>query len=71
MGLKKNIVILGSTGVLGTKLVNFLHKNSYNILHYYEKWIKDSYISSYQNIELDIDKLNSILNSIINKNKIL
>ena len=31
MVLKNNIVILGSTGVLGTKLVNFLHKNKLKI----------------------------------------
>ena len=31
MDLKNNIVILGSTGVLGTKLVNFLHKNNLKI----------------------------------------
>ena len=31
MVLKNNIVILGSTGVLGTKLVNYLHKNNLKI----------------------------------------
>tara|TARA_B110000259_G_scaffold89026_1_gene103539 strand:- start:22 stop:1158 length:1137 start_codon:yes stop_codon:yes gene_type:complete len=31
MALKNNIVILGSTGVLGTKLLNYLHKNNLKI----------------------------------------
>ena len=29
--MKQNIIILGSTGVLGTKLVNFLFKNNIDI----------------------------------------
>ena len=69
----KDLNILGDQQFFRNKKnskLNFLDKNTYNLLHYDEKWIKDSYISSYQNIELDIDKLNSFLNSIINKNKI-
>jgi ADP-heptose:LPS heptosyltransferase len=69
----KDLNILGDQQFFRNKKnskLNFLDKNSYNLLHYDEKWIKDSYISSYRNIELDIDKLNSFLNSIINKNKI-
>jgi ADP-heptose:LPS heptosyltransferase len=69
----KDLNVLGDQQFFRNKKdskLNFLQKNSYNLLHYDEKWIKDSYISSYQNIELDIDKLNSFLNSIINKNKI-
>ena len=70
---KKDLNVLGDEQFFRGKKdskFNFLNKNSYNLLHYDEKWIKDSYISSYQNIELDIDKLNSFLNSIINKTKV-
>ena len=49
--------------------LNFLTNNSYNLLHFDEKWVKNLYIKSYKNIELDFKNLNLFINSIINKSK--
>ena len=42
----------------------------YNLLHYDEKWIKNLYIESYNNIELNYTELNSFSELIMEKTKI-
>lgn len=48
---------------------NFLNKKNFYLLHYDEKWIKDTYISTYKNIELNYENFNNFLFSIIKKSE--
>jgi ADP-heptose:LPS heptosyltransferase len=69
----KDLNVLGDQHFFRNKQnnkLNFLNKNNYYLLHYDEKWIKNLYISSYKNIELDVEDLNSFLNSIMNISKV-
>jgi len=68
--VNKDLDILENEQFFTSNKLNLINKNSYNLFHYDEKWIKNAYISSYKNIELDVNNLNFFLNSIIDKSKI-